>query len=244
MRGFLRDSAVVYPNREFSFWKNMLLSFIFLASFSLTAQTDWSISFNPVIEQQPLVLSRVYTIKNDSFRIETLRFYVSNISFLNEGKTVFTEHASYHLIDAEDSSSYRVSFHSAKKVTFDEIRFNVGIDSATNVAGVLGGDLDPVKGMYWSWQSGYINFKLEGWNPESTARKHEFQYHLGGYITPYSALTSVQLPVDNVKPTIGITVQLASFLEQLDLVQLPAIMSPGERAVELSKTLPTIFSAK
>ncbi|MES2556990.1 MAG: MbnP family protein [Bacteroidota bacterium] len=222
----------------------VLLSFAFLTTFSLTAQTDWSISFKPMLEQQPLVLNQIYTIKSDTFRIETLRFYISNISFLEEGKTVFTETGSYHLIDAEDSVSYRIAFHSTKKLTYDEIQFNVGIDSTTNVAGVMGGDLDPTKGMYWSWQSGYINFKLEGWNPKSTARKHEFQYHLGGYMAPYSALGLVQIPFDKNQSDLEITVQLASFLEQLNIAELPAIMSPGERAVELSQVLPTIFSAK
>lgn len=244
MRGFLISSAVVNINRVVSFGKKVLLSVTFLATFSLTAQTDWSVSFRPMIEGQPLVLNQMYTLKSDTLSIETVRFYLSNISFLHEGKTVFTESESYHLIDAEDSASYRIAFHSPKKLAFDEIQFNVGIDSATNVAGVMGGDLDPTKGMYWSWQSGYINFKLEGWNPKSTARKHEFQYHLGGYMMPYSSLTTVRIPVHQEESTTVIRVQLATFLEQLNTAELPAIMSPGERSVELSQLLPTIFSSK
>ncbi|ASS47216.1 MAG: hypothetical protein A3D31_15325 [Candidatus Fluviicola riflensis] len=243
MCGFLRNGTVKI-NQLLSVGKTILLSISFFATFSLTAQTDWNVSFKPMMEKQPLVLNQIYTIKQDTFRIETLRFYISNISFLNEGKTVFTESAGYHLIDAEDSASYQIAFYSPKKLTYDQIQFNVGIDSVTNVAGVMGGDLDPTKGMYWSWQSGYINFKLEGWNPKSTARKHEFQYHLGGYMTPYSALGTVRIMFDKKQSNHEITVQLALFLEQLNVTELPAIMSPGDRAVELSEILPTIFSAK
>ncbi|MBI3239623.1 MAG: hypothetical protein HYZ43_12420 [Flavobacteriia bacterium] len=189
----------VKANSGLSVGKTVLLSIAFLITGFTHAQTDWTIIFKPMIEQLPLELNQTYILKNDTFRIETLRFYLSNLSFLNEGKTVFTQPESFHLVDAEDSMSYRIAFHSPKKVVFDEIQFNVGIDSTTNVAGVMGGDLDPTKGMYWSWQSGYINFKLEGWNPKSTARKHEFQYHLGGYMAPYSALSTVRIPCEKAK---------------------------------------------
>jgi hypothetical protein len=243
MRDFLRKGAAKI-NGLFSNETTALLLIGFLSTFSLTAQTDWSVSFKPMIEQQPLVLNQIYVVKNDTFRIDVFRFYLSGISFLKEGETVFSELNSYHLMDAEDTASYRIAFHSPKNLTFDEIQFNVGIDSATNVAGVMGGDLDPTKGMYWSWQSGYINFKLEGWNPKSTARKHEFQYHLGGYMTPYSALTTVRIPFDSGQSTDVITIQLATFLQELNIAELPAIMSPGERAVALSEVLPALFSTK
>jgi len=243
MHGFSNCSGVK-ADRELSVGKTVLLFFACLITGFTHAQTDWTVSFSPMIEQQPLELNQTYILKNDTFRIETLRFYLSNVSFLNEGKTVFTEPESFHLVDAEDSMSYRIAFHSPKNVVFDEIQFNVGIDSTTNVAGVMGGDLDPTKGMYWSWQSGYINFKLEGWNPKSTARKHEFQYHLGGYMAPYSALSTVRIPCGKAKSATVITVQLAAFLNQLNVVELPAIMSPSERAAILSQSIPSMFSAK
>jgi hypothetical protein len=98
--------------------------------------------------------------------------------------------------------------------------------------------------MYWSWQSGYINFKLEGWNPKSTARKHAFQYHLGGYMTPYSALSTVRIPCGKATLSTEITVQLATFLNQINVVELPTIMSPSERAAVLAQLIPSLFSAK
>ena len=243
MHGFSSCSGVK-ADRRFSVGKKVLLSVVFLITGFAHAQTDWTLSFDPKIEQQPLELHQTYILKNDTFRIETLRFYLSNVSFLNEGKTVFAEPQRFHLVDAEDSMSYLIAFHSPKKVVFDEIQFNVGIDSTTNVAGVMGGDLDPTKGMYWSWQSGYINFKLEGWNPKSTARKHEFQYHLGGYMTPYSALSTVRIPCGKATSSTEITVQLATFLNQINVVELPTIMSPSERAAVLAQSIPSMFSAK
>ncbi len=95
-------------------------------------------------------------------RIDALKFYISNIQFFKSGRVVFKENNSFHLIDAAQSYSETLSVADSEDIRFDEVRFSIGIDSATNTAGVLGGDLDPTKGMYWTWQSGYINFKLEG----------------------------------------------------------------------------------
>jgi hypothetical protein len=41
--------------------------------------------------------------------------------------------------------------------------------------------------MYWSWNSGYIFFKMEGTSPVSTQNGNIFQYHIGlfgGYTAP------------------------------------------------------------
>ena len=44
----------------------------------------------------------------------------------------------------------------------------------------MDGDLDPVHGMYWTWQSGYIQFKLEGLLRDS-AGERKLELHLGGF---------------------------------------------------------------
>ena len=38
----------------------------------------------------------------------------------------------------------------------------LGVDSVLNYNGVHEGALDPINGMYWTWQTGYIHCKLEG----------------------------------------------------------------------------------
>ena len=55
-----------------------------------------------------------------------------------------------------------------------------GVDSALNFQGVHGGDLDPIHGMYWTWQTGYIHCKIEGIfiNGE---KQIPIVFHLGGF---------------------------------------------------------------
>jgi hypothetical protein len=176
---------------------------------------------------------------NDSLSIETFRFYVSNLILLKNGKVVYAAKNKFHLIDIEKKLD--IPFF-AKNISFDAVRFNIGVDSTTNVSGAMGGDLDPVNGMYWAWQSGYINFKLEGASKVCTTRNNVFQFHIGGYMNPHVTLQTITLPVKN-KTEIDIKIDLEKFLTGIDLKNTNEIMSPGEKAVTLAKLYQTIFSA-
>ncbi|MCB0479666.1 MAG: hypothetical protein KDC84_15975, partial [Crocinitomicaceae bacterium] len=148
----------------------------FFHSFS-QSETTIHVSFEAQWDGEKLANESQYFGK-DSIQISEFRFYVSNLVFEREG-TGFMEQESFHLVDIFGQNNFDVNFPPFFK--FDTLEFYLGIDSITNVAGVMGGDLDPTKGMYWTWQSGYINLKLEGKSPKSPTSKNEFQYHLGGY---------------------------------------------------------------
>ena len=124
---------------------------------------------------------------------------------------------------------------------YDHIRFNLGIDSITNSGGVLGGDLDPIKAMYWTWQSGYINFKIEGYASSSTAKNHEFEFHIGGYIPPFYALQKIDLPLRN-RNNIDIQLDFTKVFNSIDFSKTNHIMLPCIQAVDLAKILAHSFS--
>jgi hypothetical protein len=168
-----------------------------------------------------------------SVQIDVLKFYVSRIQFLSNGVVVVEEPQSVHLIDAAVKASFHCAIPNMHKTPFDAVRFNLGIDSVANVSGALGGDLDPTKGMYWTWQNGYINLKFEGKSNRSTARNNEFQFHLGGYREPLNCLQVVTLPVRNAE---AITIQFnaETLLSHIEMATHHHIMSPSVEAVRLS----------
>ena len=222
----------------------LFLFLVFQVPF-LKAQEEFTLRFCPKMGADSLILNTDY--KRDStelFRIETLRFYISEIRFLKNNKVVYQESESYHLIDVDREESLTLHFNKINSPDFDAILFNIGIDSTTNVGGALGGDLDPTMGMYWSWQSGYINFKLEGYTPNCTARNHVFEYHLGGYMEPNNALSTIQLSTPPMVQSVVIDFNLEAFLAQLDVVHLPQVMSPSAHAVNLSQKLIPLFSIR
>lgn len=64
----------------------------------------------------------------------------------------------------------------------------LGVDSLQNEIGTQTGDLSPVHGMFWDWNTGYLMVKAEGPSPQSPVGT--FAFHLGGYAGPYSVLTT------------------------------------------------------
>ncbi len=217
--------------------QGILLGF-FLFAFGLCTQGQ-TLSFEAVFGEKPLVLGTTYTTNSGVIvEIETLRFYITQLQLKQDGKTIWTEENSYHLIDINNSSSLQLSIPDS--VEFDEVSFLLGTDSLTNVSGAMGGDLDPTKGMYWAWNSGYINFKLEGTSPVCDTRNNRFTFHLGGYAYPNATVQTVTLAATGS----AIIFDVKAFLEGIDLKETNSIMSPSTTAVALSKKASALFKMK
>jgi hypothetical protein len=198
-----------------------------------------TIKFNPTFGDSALVPGKSYfsSANKDSISIETFRFYISNLTLNKNGKIVYKSQNSFYLIDPEKKLQVILP---VKNANFDALFFTVGIDSLTNVSGAMGDDLDPVNGMYWAWQSGYINFKLEGKSKICNTRNNVFQFHIGGYMHPNATVQTVFLNVKNPNKT-EINIDIEKFLNAIDLRTTNEIMSPGEKAATLAKLYQTIF---
>jgi hypothetical protein len=174
------------------------------------------------------------------YKIDVLRFYISNVRFYKGDSLVYQEQNKAHLCDASIHNSNRFLMSKSEKVSYDKVQFELGIDSITNVSGALGGALDPTNGMYWTWQSGYINFKLEGRSNSCDTRTHEFQFHLGGYSSPFSSLQTISFNIKNARDFI-LVLDLSQLLNNIDLSKQNHIMSPSNEAVKFSKLVAQSF---
>lgn len=222
---------------------SILFHLFFLNSFCQKSESV-NISFDVVFKNNPIVLHDSTYNSNDgnSIKFETLKFYVANIQLYKNEVAVYTEQNSFHLIDVSDTSSQNIFLKAANGISFNKIKFNLGIDSTTNVGGAMGGDLDPTKGMYWTWQSGYINFKMEGICNTCTDSKKNFEFHLGGYQYPFNPLQKVELKT--TANSFKIILDLRKFFTAVDLKKQKHIMSPSADAVILSQQLAKCFSIK
>ena len=209
----------------------------------LLAQQSFSLKFNPIYRGAALSDTAYSWNKSDTLKIESLKFYISLIELSNQSKTVWKEENSFHLIDAANKKSTIIVLNIPKNLVFTELIFKLGIDSLTNVSGALGGDLDPTKGMYWTWQSGYINFKLEGKSNVCKTRNNAFKFHLGGYQFPNNALQTIRLGV-NATTSVEVFVDIENFFQEIDLSSQNHIMSPGKDAVQLSEKVSHLFYIK
>jgi hypothetical protein len=223
----------------------LIVSLVAVSHFAFAQGGSDTLVFKPVFGDSSLVLDDAfYKLKSgDSLRFETLKFYISGIKLFRSDKVVWKEENSFHLIDVSDPKTLCIPLHGLLNSSFTELRFNLGVDSITNVSGAMGGDLDPTKGMYWTWQNGYINVKLEGTSNLCKTRNHEFQFHLGGYQSPYKSVTPVILKLQPGKnPTV--TMDLENIVNKIDFVKNNHIMSPSAESVVLTEKMSDSFSIK
>ena len=216
--------------------KLLFLVLLLLLCFKGTSQNkadSLSLNFNVKFNHEPLSFRKQYITSNkDTVAFETFKCYISSVQIYYSDNSIFTEKDSYHLLDIENPNSLHFPITKANDKIVSKITFNIGIDSTTSTSGALAGDLDPIKGMYWAWQSGYINMKIEGKSSSCKIRKNEFQFHIGGYMEPNYAMRKVELATKNSNTPI--TIDVAEFFSKIKLSETNSIMIPGKKALELA----------
>ncbi len=191
---------------------------------------------------QPLQLHKSYISNKDTLQISQFKFYISGLLMEFDDASVFKEKVSYHLIDIENPNSLQLPLCKKGGKTITRIIFQIGIDSTASVSGALAGDLDPTNGMYWAWQSGYINTKIEGTSPSCKIRKNQFQFHIGGYLHPFYAIRKIELfPKEQ---SVEVTIDIAEFLSKVNLSETNSIMIPGKQAMELADLSTKMFKTE
>jgi hypothetical protein len=195
------------------------------------------LSFVPNINGSRIALNQHYfsTELNDSISITKLKFYISNISLLNNDKVIYKNSGGVYLLNAEDSLN--LQFDIPQNTSFNRIQFGLGIDSVTNTSGALDGALDPLMGMYWTWQSGYINFKMEGFVGNLEQEDKKFEYHIGGYSDKNNAYQLVDLTIQSLSENLQFQMPIDLIFKSIFSEKKYNIMSPSASAVSLSKKI-------
>jgi hypothetical protein len=207
----------------------LVLTLLNLCTYSQNKKVQ--ISFNPKWKENNVVINKFYLSSNstDSILISKMKFYVSEVSLVSDGKSILFNKS--FLIDLEESNSFNLEIPEEFKIK--QLFFLLGTDSITNVSGAMDGDLDPLKGMYWTWQSGFINVKIEGTQLKSDGESDVFHLHLGGYRSPYVANKKMKFQIEKASNEISFYLDLGVFIETALQKGIKNIMSPGESALEL-----------
>lgn len=206
------------------------------------------IKIQPVFRGKPLILGdKTYVSENgDSITIEEFKSYISALNLIGP-KSSFPIKNSAHLINAEDSATLMYTINNIPSGVYNLLTFNIGLDSVTNVSGALGGDLDPTLGMYWAWNTGYINAKLTGHSNVCQTLHHTFEFHIGGYMQPYVTVrkTSLQLPDIEIKgetqATLTLIVDVATWFNDIHLSSINNVVAPSKEAMQIADNYMKMF---
>ena len=150
-----------------------------------------ALAFEQSVGTAPLTLStQTYiTPAGDQFNVTAFRQYISNIKFTKADGTSYAVPESYYLVDAAVSASQEVAISDVPVGDYTGITFTIGVDSLHNVSGAQKGVLDPNNGMFWTWNSGYIYTKFEGYSTQSASGALVF--HIGGFKSPNNTIRTV-----------------------------------------------------
>jgi hypothetical protein len=200
----------------------------------------------PFLQTIPLVLDgpALRTSAGDEVSISLLRCYLGPLTLHFTDGTTYQDPAAAHLLDLEEADSWIIDLPQAPAKLLAAVAFSVGIDSAASTGGAWGGPLDPALGMYWAWQSGYINAKIEGHSPSRPATaRNAFAFHIGGYARPYATRRTVRLPLP--KPSTAETLTLLAdadkWLGAAPLAQTPDVQVPGRAAAAQADRVAAMF---
>lgn len=206
--------------------------------------------FRNLINGQPVVLyDSTYTNPfGESFQLNKLKYYITNISASDGRKSSWIKD-NYHLINQQIDSSLTFTMDVPAR-HYEVIYFLLGVDSAANESGAQTGALDPLNDMFWTWQSGYVMFKLEGTSPQSKVMNNKIEYHLGGYKGTNSVLDTVRLPVqlhvmEGKTTTVVINADMDKFWDAITPIKISAIPlcnTPGELAKQIAANCRQMFS--
>jgi hypothetical protein len=214
-----------------------LVLILILFSFQAKSQLLFSFTWN----DKPIELLKYYPLgEKDSIQFTDLKCYLSNIELKGKGNKDYQLAAAVYLIDAEDSTSF-VLDSSIDTRNFKSISFTFGLDSIINTLGDLEGDLDPVLGMYWAWNTGYIHYKIIGHSSLVPTPSKLFDFHIGGYRKPNLTYFKLDLPL------IGSTIELdlyQLFNENINLNLSHQLVVPGKLAFELATVLKSSIRVK
>lgn len=202
--------------------------------FSLAQKNESIIEFTPTFNNLPLELNKNYSFKNDSLKITTLKFYISNINFYQNNQFIDSVSKKNNLIDFENLETTSIKFLRTNSKAFNKIYFSIGIDSLINESGALGEDLDPTKGMYWTWQSGYVNLKLEGQSKICPSRNNLFNFHIGGYQYPYNSIQNINFSTKGNRKII-LNLDILKLLNGMNLNEVYDVMSPSKKGLAIAQ---------
>jgi hypothetical protein len=214
-----------------------VILFLFV-NFNIVLSQDKTraVSFNASINGEKLQLDHNYAFGDDSISFSNLKFYISDIQFYRDDVFIRSLVKKNHLIDFSQPSKQYILLDSISNVYYNRIEFNLGTDSLDNVSGAMSDDLDPIHGMYWTWQSGYINFKLEGSSKVCPSRNHEFNFHIGGYLYPFTSMQRLVFEV-NQSSDLSFNLDLSKLISIHHLQKEYNIMSPSEKSLLFSKRI-------
>ncbi|WP_073124957.1 MbnP family protein [Reichenbachiella agariperforans] len=178
-----------------------------------------TLMFDNVAGDADLVLeadaSTNYNLTNaldQAFNVDLLGYYISEIKLTGmEGTADYADEVVYsaeeplgfYLVEetVDGISGHMITLKDVPMGHYTSVTFTLGVSMDYLSEGAQGGALSESNGYVWSWNSGYIGYKLEGAAEHGEASEHHgrqneaasLAYHLGGEGEDFSNIKTITL---------------------------------------------------
>jgi hypothetical protein len=235
---------------------NRLLLFILLFAFTRSTAQSVQLAISHVVNHTPMVLKRsMYTnAAGDTFNITVFKYYLSNFSLTDTKGRKVNAAPMYALVSEDSTTSKKILLEQLPEGKYTHLSFMIGVDSILNFSGAQDGALDPMYGMFWTWNSGYIMAKLEGTSPSSSLRGQVIQFHIGGYRAPHITQRKITLALPETIvidaqhiPQIQLEADAAKWFDgpnKISFREIAGFMTPGFPADRIADNYQHMFSIK
>ena len=177
--------------------------------------------------------------------ITRFKYYISHLIITGADQKETGLSDKTFLIDESEPDSKTLTF-STSITAPQSLSFVIGVDSILNVSGVQTGSLDPLNGMFWTWNSGYIFARLEGKSDSSHAPAHLVNWDVGGFKAPFNTSRKITLDLTNATgPVITVEADLLKWFNAshaIYIAQAPLCHQPGRLAMQLADNYSRMFS--
>lgn len=193
------------------------------------AKNKLQISFEHFVGDKILQLDSVQ-YKNElgqTFTVTKFKYYISNIHLTRDDGKEFVS-KEFFLVNEEDEISKQIVMNDVPDGNYTSITFTIGVDSLHNCSGLQQGALDPVNGMFWAWNTGYIFLKLEGKSSQSKSPGNIFEYHIGGFREPNNCIREIKLAIGNVQLANRNTTSLKIKVDVAEILKSPTTINFSE----------------
>jgi hypothetical protein len=218
------------------------------------ATHNLTLKFKAMAGTEPMELGKTYTNAwGEQYTVSAFKFYITQIRLVNttSGLSQNVNKDEYFLVNFADSASVALNLKAVPN-SYNGIAFLLGVDSIRNVSGAQTGALDPAKGMFWTWSTGYIMAKLEGSSPVSNQPNNRFEYHIGGFSGANNVLKQVPLIFpyeatlkEGKSSQVVITANVNSWFagpNALKISTTPVSMTPGPLSKQFADNYATMFT--
>lgn len=232
----------------------LVLAMLFTLS---KATAQHSIEFMPMFGSAKWHADSSYTNQaGESLQINKCLFYTTGWKAIvfNQNKkeqtdTVVLSEAHY-LTDLNNPNSLKLPFTIPANCA--QIIFTLGVDSIKNTTGIQTGVLDPARGMFWTWRTGYIMARMQGTSPAANTAGKRFSYDVGGFESPYNAVRTITMELaekpglaNNTKTPLYIYTDLSVWFKgkhRISIALTPNCHNSGKLAMQLADNYQQMFT--